>query len=106
MFVAFFHELKSAGLPVLGGVPAVALVIAGALANRDGYHEPGDIVFAGPGVGLTAEGEVDCICFVAPEEAAKPPGRIGRMFQRVMGGCPFGLVYWFRRLPARGRLRA
>jgi putative transcriptional regulator len=73
-------------LPTLGGVPVVALVIAGALADRDGYHEPGDIVFAGPDVGLTAEGDVDCICFVATEEAAKPRGRIDRMLQRVMGG--------------------
>jgi putative transcriptional regulator len=73
-------------LPAPGGAPVVVLVIAGALADRDGYHEPGDIVFAGPDVGLTAEGDVDCICFVATEEAAKPRGRIGRMLQRVMGG--------------------
>jgi putative transcriptional regulator len=73
-------------LPALGGVPAVVLVIAGALADRDRYHEPGDIVFAGPDVGLTAEGDVDCICFVATEQAAKPRGRIGRMLRRVMAG--------------------
>ncbi|HEX4554063.1 MAG TPA: hypothetical protein VH249_08760 [Xanthobacteraceae bacterium] len=71
-------------LPAPGGAPV--LVIAGALADRDRYHEPGDIVFTGPDVGLTAEGDVDCICFVATEEAAKPRGRIGRMLQRVMGG--------------------
>jgi putative transcriptional regulator len=71
-------------LPALGGAPV--LVIAGALADRDGYHEPGDVVFAGPDVGLTAEGDVDCICFVATNEAAKPRGRIGRMLWRVMGG--------------------
>jgi putative transcriptional regulator len=68
------------------GVPAAVLVIAGALADRDGYHEPGDIIFAGPDAGLTAEGDVDCICFVATEEAAKPRGRIGRMLRRMMGG--------------------
>jgi putative transcriptional regulator len=68
------------------GVPSVVLVIAGALADRDGYHESGDIIFAGPDGGLTAEGDVDCMCFVATEEAAKPRGRIGRMLQRVMGG--------------------
>jgi putative transcriptional regulator len=71
-------------LPALGGAPV--LVIAGALADRDGYHEPGDIIFACPDVGLTAEGDVDCLCIVAPEEAAKPRGRIGRMLWRVMGG--------------------
>ena len=69
-----------------GGAPAVVLVIAGALADRDRYHEPGDIVFAGRGVALIAEGEVDCICFVATEDGAKPRGRLGRLLRRVMGG--------------------
>src|SRR3982074_1115860 len=69
-----------------GGAPAVVLVIAGALADRDRYHEPGDIVFAGPGVALIAEGDVACICLVATEDGAKPRGRLGRMLRRVMGG--------------------
>ena len=73
-------------LPAQGGAPAVVLVIAGALADRDRYHEPGDIVFAGRGVALIAEGDVDCICFVATEETATPRGRLGRMLRRVMGG--------------------
>jgi putative transcriptional regulator len=69
-----------------GGAQAVVLVIAGALADRDRYHEPGDIVFAGRGVALIAEGDVDCICFVAAEDGAKPRGRLGRMLRRAMGG--------------------
>ncbi len=69
-----------------GGAPAVVLVIAGALADRDRYHEPGDVVFAGRDAALTAEREVDCICFVATEETATPRGRLGRMLLRVMGG--------------------
>jgi putative transcriptional regulator len=73
-------------LPAQGGAPAVVLVIAGALADRDRYHEPGDIVFAGRDAALTAEREVDCICFVATEETATPRGRLGRMLRRVMGG--------------------
>jgi putative transcriptional regulator len=73
-------------LPAQGGAPAVVLVIAGALADRDRYHEPGDIVFAGRGVALIAEGDVDCICFVATEDDAKPRGRLGRMLRRLMGG--------------------
>ncbi|HZE45974.1 MAG TPA: hypothetical protein VE087_03780 [Xanthobacteraceae bacterium] len=73
-------------LPAQGGAPAVVLVIAGALADRDCHHEPGDVVFAGRGVALIAEGDVDCICFVATEETATPRGRLGRMLRRVMGG--------------------
>jgi putative transcriptional regulator len=73
-------------LPAQGGAPAVVLVIAGALADRDRYHEPGDIVFAGRGVALIAQGDVDCICFVATEDGAKPRGRLGRMLRRLMGG--------------------
>jgi putative transcriptional regulator len=73
-------------LPAQGGAPAVVLVIAGALADRDCYHEPGDVVFAGRDAALTAEREVDCICFVATEETATPRGRLGRMLRRVMGG--------------------
>jgi putative transcriptional regulator len=69
-----------------GGAPAVVLVIAGALADRDRYHKPGDIVFAGRDVALIAEGDVDCICFVATEDGAKPRGRLGRLLRRVMGG--------------------
>jgi putative transcriptional regulator len=69
-----------------GGGSAVVLVIAGALADRDRYHEPGDVVFTGRDVELIAEGDVDCICVVATEEAAKPRGRLGRMLRRVMGG--------------------
>ena len=74
-------------LPAQGGdSPAVVLVIAGALTDRNGYHEHGDIVFAGRDVDLIAEGDVDCICFVATEDVAKPSGPLSRIWQRVMGG--------------------
>jgi putative transcriptional regulator len=74
-------------LPALGGEsPAVVLVIAGALTDRNGYHEHGDIVFAGRDAELVAEGDVDCVCFVATEDAAKPSGALSRILWRVMGG--------------------
>jgi putative transcriptional regulator len=74
-------------LPALGGnSPAVALVIAGALTDRDGYHEHGDIVFADREAELVAAGDVDCICFVASEDAAKPAGTLSRILRRVIGG--------------------
>jgi putative transcriptional regulator len=65
--------------------PAVALVITGALIDRTGYHEPGDIIFAGRDVELVAEGDGDCLCFVATEDAAKPSGAFSRLLRRVMG---------------------
>jgi len=70
----------------LGYAVPTVLVIAGALTDRNGYHEHGDIVFAGPDAELVAEGDVDCVCFVATEDAATPSGPLSRMWQRVMGG--------------------
>jgi anti-sigma factor ChrR (cupin superfamily) len=76
-------------LPAPGGeAAAVVLVIAGALSDRSGHHERGDIVFAGPegADGLLAEGGAECLCLVVAEGAAKPQSRLGRLLQRARGG--------------------
>jgi putative transcriptional regulator len=67
---------------------AVGLMLVGSASDRSGYHERGDIVFAGPDVadGPTAEGDDDCVCFIVTEGPAKPAGPLSRMLQRVIGG--------------------
>lgn len=72
--------------PQAEGGPAVVLVLAGAVSDRNGYHEHGDIVFLGDDAELRAEGDVDCVCFVVTEGAAKPPGPLSRILSRVRGG--------------------
>ncbi len=70
-----------------GEAAAVVLVIAGALSDRNGHHERGDIVFAGPDVagGQVAQGNVDCLCLVAAEGVAQPQSRLSRLLRRVRG---------------------
>jgi putative transcriptional regulator len=65
----------------------VALVLSGAASDRTSYYERGDIAFAGEPAdgGPTAEGSVDCVCFVVTEAPAKLPGRLSRVLHLVMG---------------------
>jgi len=78
-------------LPIVGESEeaAAALVLTGAASGPSGYYERGDIVFPGPGAdgAPIVEGEVDCVCFMVAEAAAKSaPGRFSRVLHLVMGG--------------------
>ena len=68
---------------------AAALVLAGAASDGAVCHERGDIIFAGPEIeGVpVAEGEHDCVCFVAAEAPpVKSAGPFGRVLQLMTGG--------------------
>lgn len=64
-----------------------ALVLAGAASDGVLRYERGDVIFAGPEIAgvPTAEGEADCVCFVAAEAPARTAGPLSRMLQRVTG---------------------
>jgi len=76
-------------LPMVGegDEAGAALVLAGAASGPSGYYERGDIVFPGPGTeAVTAEGAVDCVCFMVTEApATAAPGRLSRVLHLVMG---------------------
>jgi putative transcriptional regulator len=76
-------------LPIAGegDEAGVALVLAGAASGLSGYYERGDIVFPCAGTEApTAEGEVDCVCFMVTEAPAKSvPGGLSRVLRLVMG---------------------
>ena len=66
-----------------------ALVLAGTASDGTVCRERGDIIFAGAEIeGVpVAEGEHDCVCFVAAEAPpVRPAGPFGRVLQMVTGG--------------------
>jgi putative transcriptional regulator len=76
-------------LPIAGegDEAGAAVVLTGAASGPSGYYERGDIIFPGQGTDApTAEGEVDCVCFMVTEAPAKSaPGRLSRVLHLVMG---------------------
>ena len=86
----FPQGLKWSAVVVIGCLwLAAALVLAGAASDGAICHERGDIIFAGPEIeGVpVAEGEHDCVCFVAAEAPpVKSAGPFGRVLQLMTGG--------------------
>jgi putative transcriptional regulator len=75
-------------LPIARDDAVAGLVLAGGASDRDSDYARGDIIFAAPDrdSAPTAEGNVECVCFIVAEAPAKSPGPLSRVLHLVMGG--------------------
>ena len=75
-------------LPLADEGAMVALLLAGSASDLGNDYGRGDIIFAtsDPDAAPTAEGDVDCVCFIAAEAPVKSPGPLSRVLHLVMGG--------------------